>query len=125
MYTILVVEDNPDNMALLEDILEDEGYRLLKAVDAEQGIRVLAEHQVNLILMDISLPTMSGLDATKIIKHNPSYQAVPIVALTAFAMESDRTAALAAGCDDFLTKPINEAQLINTIHRFLRNYESV
>jgi len=125
MYTLLVVEDNLDNMSLIEDILEDEGYHVLKAVDAEQGIRLLDYESVNLILMDVSLPHMSGLEATQILKKIEKYKSIPIIILTAFAMDSDHKAALSAGCEAYLTKPINEERLLATIQELLLRYESV
>ena len=117
---ILVVEDNPDNMALIEEILEDEGYKVLKASLAEEGIEILKKNRTDLIIMDISLPEMNGLEATKIIKADEDTKGIPIVALTAHAMPSDRDTALSAGCDDFLTKPIDEEKLLETINNFLK-----
>jgi len=119
MYTLLVVEDNPDNMLLIADILEDEGYHVLKAIDAEQGIHLLDHERVHLILMDVSLPLMSGLEATHLLKTTKKYKNIPIIILTAFAMDSDREAALSAGCDAYLTKPIDEDRLLTTIQKFL------
>jgi len=120
MRTILVIEDNPDNMTLIEEILEDEGFNVLTAVMAEEGIALLGDAEVDLILMDISLPKISGLEATKIIKANDTTKDIPIIALTAHAMKSDRDMALSAGCDDFLTKPIDEEELLETINRLLK-----
>jgi len=110
--TILVVEDNPDNMVLVDEILEDEGFRVLQASTAEAGIVQLDSEDVDLVLMDISLPRMSGLEAIRIIKANNATRDIPVIALTAHAMQTDRDKALAAGCNDFLTKPINEDELI-------------
>lgn len=117
--TILVIEDNPDNMALIEQILEDEGFAILKAELAEDGITLLKQNRVNLILMDISLPKMSGLEATKIIKADNAIKDIPVIALTAHAMLSDRNMALSAGCDGYLTKPIDEKKLLEEIKEFL------
>ena len=119
MKTILVIEDNPDNMDLIEEILEDEGFGLVKATLAEDGIALLKQTHVDLMVMDVSLPTMSGLEATKVIKADDATNHIPILILTAHAMKSDRETALAAGCDDFLTKPIDEEKLVETIHRLL------
>ncbi len=115
MKTILVVEDNPDNMALVEQILEDEGFCVLKAVLAKDGIALLKESAVDMILMDISLPEMNGLEATKIIKAGETTKDIPVIALTAHAMETDREEAISAGCDGYLTKPIDEEELLETI----------
>jgi CheY-like chemotaxis protein len=120
MKTILVVEDNPDNMALIEQIMEDEGFCVLKAILAKDGIALLKERAVDLILMDISLPEMSGLDATRIIKAEQAIKDIPVIALTAHAMETDREMAISAGCDSYLTKPINEEELLETINQFLK-----
>lgn len=110
--TILVIEDNLDAMSLMAEILEDEGFRVVKAWRAETGIALLKESGADLVLMDISLPKMSGLEATQIIKADETIRHVPVVALTAHAMASDREQALAAGCDDFLTKPFDEDDLV-------------
>lgn len=107
-------------MSLIEEILEDEGYIVLKAIEAENGINLLKENEINLILMDISLPKMSGLEATGIIKANPETNHIPIIALSAHAMESDRNKALIAGCDNYLTKPINEEEVLETIRLILK-----
>ena len=119
MKRILVIEDNADNMDLIEEILEDGGYAVLKAAEAEEGIRRLREGGVDLVLMDISLPKMSGLAATRIIKGDPALRGVPVVALTAHAMVSDREAAMDAGCSAFLTKPVDEELLAATLERLL------
>ncbi len=118
MSTILVIEDNPDNMNLIEEILEDAGHTVLKATLAEDGITMLRETGADLILMDIALPQMSGLEATQIIKADATLCQTPVIALTAHAMASDRETALAAGCDHYQTKPIDEPALLNTIQRF-------
>ncbi len=119
MKTILVIEDNPDNMDLIEEILDDEGFNLLKAMLAEDGIDLLKHHTADVIVMDVSLPKMSGLEATKVFKTDDRTKHIPILILTAHAMQSDHEMALSAGCDAFLTKPINEEQLIETIYRLL------
>jgi len=120
MKTILAIEDNPDNMALIKDILEDEeGFRLLEAVDAEQGMKILKNTSVDLILMDVSLPTMNGLEATNEIKKRSDLRHIPVIVVTALAMKSDREAAFSAGCDAFLTKPLDEELLVNTIRSLL------
>ena len=113
--TILVVEDNPDNMALIREILEDEEMVVLDAYQAEDGLAMLVDETVDLVAMDISLPKMNGLQATRLIKSNMATRNVPVIAITAHAMAKDRDAALAAGCDAFLTKPIDEEELVSTI----------
>ena len=117
MATVLVVEDNRDNMNLLEEILEDEGYAMLKAFKAEDGIALLQENAVDLILMDVSLPQMSGLEATRLIKADAKTMEIPILVLTAHALAADRKEAFSAGCDAFLTKPIDEDELLAMIDK--------
>jgi len=117
--TVLVIEDNPDNMALVDEILEDAGYTIIKAERAEDGIALLGKGGVDIVLMDVSLPEMDGLEATRIIKADTNMCNVPIIGLSAHAMESDRRAALDAGCDDYETKPIDEEALLRTIKSLL------
>jgi CheY-like chemotaxis protein len=105
--TILVVDDNPTNLKLASDVLEFAGYRVLKAVDAEQAQVVLCHFQPNLIFMDIALPGMDGLTLTRKLKADPSTQHIRIVALTAFAMKGDDQKACEAGCDGYIAKPID------------------
>ncbi|MDM8516456.1 response regulator [Desulfobacterales bacterium HSG16] len=119
MKTVLVVEDNRDNMDLIEEILEDEGYAILQAFRAEDGLTILKKNKIDMIVMDISLPQMSGLEATRHIKADVETRDIPILVLTAHARETDRIAALSAGCDDFLTKPIDEDVLMTTIRKFI------
>ena len=119
MSTILVIEDNPDNMDLIEEILEDHGHTVLKATLAEDGFRTLRQTGADLVLMDIALPQMSGLEATRIIKADAALRQTPVIALTAHAMDRDRETALAAGCDAYLTKPVDEALLLDTIQQFM------
>lgn len=119
MKTLLIIEDNPDNMALAEEILEDAGFATVQAMRAEDGIERLQQGEIDLVLMDMSLPEMDGLEATRIIKANNSLKAIPVIGLSAHAMQSDRDKALEAGCDDYLTKPIDENELLEMINRFL------
>jgi two-component system cell cycle response regulator DivK len=105
--TILVVEDNLLNRRLLEIILESQGYRLLVAVDGREAVEIATREQPDLILMDIHLPRMNGYDATRTLKSQPETAHIPIVALTAHAMADERQHALAIGCDDYITKPID------------------
>jgi CheY-like chemotaxis protein len=105
--TILVVDDNPTNLKLASDVLEFAGYRVLKAVDAEQAQVVLCHFQPNLIFMDLALPGMDGLTLTRKLKAASSTQHIRIVALTAFAMKGDDQKAREAGCDGYIAKPID------------------
>lgn len=104
---ILVVEDNPINLKLTSDVLEWEGYRVLRAVDAESARQMLHSDLPDLILMDIGLPGMDGLTLTRILKTEARTRTIPVVALTAFAMKGDEEKARDAGCDGYITKPID------------------
>jgi len=116
---ILVVEDNVDNMTLITDILQSLGYDVLKATDGEQGIQVAREALPDLILMDLSLPRMDGWTATRHIKADDDLKHIPVIALTAHAMVGDREKALQAGCDDYVSKPINLRELAGKIESFM------
>ena len=120
MKKIMIVEDNLDNMALITEILEDEGYDTIEMYDAESAISYLNENYVELILMDVSLPNMSGLEAVSILKKNPKTAKIPIASLTAHAMASDRMKSIAAGCEEHFTKPIDDVLIVETISCLLR-----
>jgi CheY-like chemotaxis protein len=109
--TILIVDDNPTNLKLAADVLECEGHTIARARDAEEAQEVLKHTQPELILMDIQMPGMDGLTLTRLLKANPSYQHIPIVALTAFAMKGDEDKAHEAGCHSYITKPIETRKL--------------
>lgn len=108
---ILVVEDNRDNMILITDVLVSLSYAVIQATDGEQGLQKAASERPDLILMDLSLPRMDGWTATRRLKANVDLQHIPIIALTAHAMMGDRERALEAGCDDYISKPINLPEL--------------
>lgn len=116
---ILVVEDNRDNMILIVDILESLDFDVIQAHDGEQGVSLASSEQPDLILMDLSLPKMDGWTATRKIKESDDLKEIPIIALTAHAMVGDRERALEAGCDDYMTKPINLQVLATMLTRFL------
>lgn len=116
--TILVVEDNALNRELVTDLLTLAGLRVLMAVDAEMGLDLAAREAVDLVLMDVSLPRMDGLAATQLLKNNPATANVPVIALTAHAMKGDRERILAAGCDGYLTKPIDTRSFVESVLRF-------
>lgn len=121
---ILVVEDNPDNSQLVSWILEDEGYRVSCVASAERCLQVLAQESFDLILMDISLPGISGKEATARIRNTPGISATPILALTAHAIDGEQQSILNCGVDDLLTKPIDEEQLISALRRYLKDSSS-
>ncbi len=108
---ILVVDDNSRNLKLAFDVLEDAGYEVVEAVDAEEAQSMIDRNLPDLILMDIALPGMDGLTLTRKIKANERTKHIRIIALTAFAMKGDDQKALAAGCDGYITKPIDIHQL--------------
>jgi two-component system cell cycle response regulator DivK len=106
MAKILVVEDNPTNMRLVILLLQSAGHTVLSATDAEAGLTLARDEQPNLILMDIQLPGMDGLEATALLKRDSATSAIPVVALTALAMKGDEERIRAAGCDGYIAKPL-------------------
>ena len=117
--TILIVEDNLLNRKLIEAILKPIGYRLLTAVDGEEGIEVATRERPELILMDLQLPKVSGYDATEVLKSQPETAHITIVALTAHAMADERERALAAGCDGYITKPVDTRVFPGQVREYL------
>ncbi len=115
---ILVVEDNLVNLELVTDLLEVGGFSVLPARTAEEGIRLARQCLPSLVLMDISLPGMDGLAATRLLKADPVTAGLPVVALTAHAMRGDAARASAAGCDGYITKPIDTRSFVETVARF-------
>jgi CheY-like chemotaxis protein len=109
--TILVVDDNPINLKLAAEVLECEGHSVLRAKGAEEAQEVLKRSLPDLILMDIQMPRMDGLTLTRRLKADPAYRHIPILALTSFAMKGDDQKAFAAGCDGYITKPIDTRKL--------------
>lgn len=118
--SVLVIEDNPINMELVVDVLEAAGYTVLQATSAEDGLRLAETHLPGLILLDISLPGMDGLAATRALKRNPATARIPLVALTAHVMQGDRERVQEAGCDGYLMKPIDIASFREDVARYLR-----
>lgn len=108
---ILIVDDNAQNLKLARVILSIEGYEVRTAVDAEDALRILASFTPRLILMDLQLPAMDGLQLTRQLRADPERRGIRIIALTAYAMKGDEEKALAAGCDGYVTKPIDTATL--------------
>lgn len=116
---ILVVDDNPVNSRLTSMLLEKEGYEVMTAPDGEVALRTLDKFHPRLILMDVQLPGMDGLELTRRIKANPAYSRVVIVALTAYAMKGDEEKALQAGCDGYVSKPINTRSMPRLIREYI------
>src|ERR1700681_4388265 len=119
MAKILVIEDNAANMKLARLLLRNVGHAVLCAVDAETGLKMAASDSPDLILMDIQLPGMDGLAATALLKQDPATAAIPIVALTAMAMSTDKEKTIAAGCDGYIAKPVRYEELYAVIDALL------
>lgn len=117
--TILVIEDNPLNLELVTDLLEADGFVVHQARTATDGLRLASEVAPGLVLMDFGLPDMHGLSATQSLKTDPTTRHLPIIALTAHAMKGAECSALQAGCDGFLTKPIDTRTFVATVRTFL------
>jgi two-component system, cell cycle response regulator DivK len=118
MKKILIVEDVEMNVELLTQLLEDD-YTLAVANDGGRGVEMAASEHPDLILMDMSLPVLDGYEATRQIKADAALKHIPVVGLSAHAMSGDADKARAAGCDDYLTKPVNDELLFQTLERFL------
>lgn len=115
---ILVVEDNEKSMKLFRDVLLATGHRTLEATTGRRAVELATEHSPDLVLMDIQLPDIGGIEALVRLRGDTRTASVPVVALTAQAMEGDRERFLAAGFDDYLSKPVNVTDLIATVKRF-------
>lgn len=118
--TILIIEDNELNMKLVRSILQLGHFQALEARDAESGLQLAREHLPDLILMDIQLPGMDGLDATRIIRKDPNLMNIPVVALTSYAMQGDEQKATSAGCTGYIAKPIDTRSFLDTIAGYLQ-----
>jgi len=121
MSTVLIVEDNEKNMKLARDVLQAKGYQTLEAVTGEEGVKLAKEKKPDLVLMDIQLPGINGIEAFKQIRGNEATRAIPVIALTASVTPTDRTAISAAGFDAFLGKPINLKEFVETVRRLVEN----
>ncbi|MBZ8135417.1 response regulator [Afifella sp. IM 167] len=119
MARILLVEDNEMNRDMLTRRLVRKGYEVLTAVDGAEGLAKAASERPQIVLMDMSLPVLDGWEATRRLKADPATAGIPVIALTAHAMDSDRDEALGAGCDDYDTKPIELPRLLEKITRLL------
>jgi CheY-like chemotaxis protein len=115
--TILLVEDNEDNRRIYSTILAHSGYRVLEAIDGEQGIALAMSEIPDLILMDVSIPKINGWDATRQLKANPATMGIPIIALTAHALASDREKATDVGCDGYIAKPAEPRAVLAEVVR--------
>ena len=117
--TVLVVEDNELNMKLFHDLLEAHGYNILQTKDGMEALRMAREHKPDLILMDIQLPEVSGLEVTKWIKEDDDLKSIPVIAVTAFAMKGDEEKIREGGCEAYIAKPISVTNFLETVQRFL------
>lgn len=121
MARIVVIEDNPANMKLATFILESAGHAVLGAANAEAGLTLARDEQPDLILMDIQLPGMDGLQATGVLKADPATRAIPVIALTALAMKGDEERIRAAGCDGYVAKPLAYKDFLAVVSAHLVN----
>ena len=117
--TILIVEDNELNMKLFRDLLEAHGYDTLEAKNGKDALKLIRDHQPDLIIMDMQLPEVSGLEVTRQIKNDDEIKAIPVVAVTAFAMKGDEEKFRAGGCEAYIAKPISVSQFVDTVKRFV------
>ena len=117
--TVLIVEDNELNMKLFHDLLDAHGYQILQTKDGMEALDIARQHHPDLILMDIQLPEVSGLEVTKWLKEDPDLRAIPVVAVTAFAMKGDEERIREGGCEAYLSKPISVGKFIETVRRFI------
>jgi len=117
--TILIVEDNELNMKLFNDLLQAHGYTTLQTTDGREVMGMARQHMPDLILMDIQLPEISGLEITKMLKEDDDLKAIPVVAVTAFAMKGDEEKIREGGCEGYIAKPISVANFLQTVAKFL------
>ena len=115
---ILIVEDNAQNMMMMRDLLQVQGYEVLQACNGQEGWDLAREHRPDLILMDIQLPDVSGLEVTKWVKSDEALKSIPVVAVTAFAMKGDRELMLRMGCDGYVSKPISVPDFLQILEYF-------
>ena len=118
--TILIVEDNELNMKLFHDLIQAHGYNILQTKDGMEALKLARQHKPDLILMDIQLPEVSGLEVTKWIKEDDNLKSIPIIAVTAFAMKGDEEKIREGGCEAYIAKPISVVQFLETVDRFLQ-----
>ena len=116
---ILLVEDHEDNRNIYRTILEHYGYQVVIAMDGQSGIRLAREEQPDLILMDLSIPVVDGWEATRLLKDDAATRAIPVIALSAHALEEDRERAKEAGCDGYLAKPVEPRTVLAEVRRWL------
>ncbi len=116
---ILIVEDEQKNLKLIRDLLQKFGYTTIEATDGKQGVELAKTRRPDLILMDVQMPVMDGLEATRILKADATTKNIPIVVLTSYAMKGDKERILEAGCNEYLSKPIDIRELLKTVAKYL------
>ncbi|HOS41469.1 MAG TPA: response regulator [Spirochaetota bacterium] len=116
--TVLIVEDNPKNRKIMADLLRHNGYRFIEAEDGQAGVEKAIAERPDLILMDIQLPRMDGYEATRRLRANDATRGIPIIVITSFAMKDEEARARAAGCDEYMTKPIDIHAFVATVKRY-------
>ena len=119
IHTILLIEDNEQNRYLVTFLLEKQGHRVVAACDGKEGIQMAGAVRPSLILLDIQLPTMDGYAVARELRANSAFDAIPIIAVTSYAMAGDRDKALAAGCNGYIEKPINPETFVNDLELYL------
>lgn len=117
--TVLLVEDNEDNLVVYRTILEHVGFSVIEARDGEEGVNRARSDRPDIILMDISIPKMDGWEATERLKSDGATSSIPIIALTAHALEEDRVKAMRAGCDGYLAKPVEPRRVVQEVEKFI------
>ena len=120
---ILIIEDQDDNRTIMRDLLNTAGYRLIEAVDGEEGVKLAQSERPDLILMDIQLPILDGYEATRRIRASVELKSIPIIAVTSYALSGDDARARAAGCDGYVAKPFSPRELLAKVREFLPNAE--
>jgi two-component system cell cycle response regulator DivK len=118
--TVLIVEDNELNMKLFHDLLDAHGYRTIQTRNGMEALELARKHRPDLILMDIQLPEVSGLEVTKWLKEDDELRSIPVVAVTAFAMKGDEERIRAGGCEAYISKPISVSEFLATVKQFLK-----
>jgi two-component system cell cycle response regulator DivK len=121
---VLIVDDDPKSMKLTYDLLNVFGYTTLTAANGLQAVEMAKSHKPDLILMDVQMPVMDGLTATRLIKADPKIQSIPIIVVTAYAMRDDQQKVIKAGCDGYITKPIDIQYLLQTIEKYLSHTDT-
>ena len=122
--SVLIVEDNMDTYELVNFILQKDGFDTFLAVNGRDGVDAAIKQKPDLIIMDLSMPEMDGWSATSLIKRNPTVKSIPVIVLTAHALPGDRQRAMDAGCDQYITKPMDLGELVEVVHYWIKKANS-